>query len=119
MDNGYAFLIFIAFPPSPLGFTLHFVIFAPDASIALVLAVSAVLFYDYNSFSCSYKNCALMTPMADICVTSVTETYERRLNSKPYVCTTKFGRATLGANGVPKRCFSRSCLATPMSASSS
>ena len=113
MDISYAFLIFKAFPPSPLGFALHFVV------IALVLALSAVLFYDHNSFSCSYKNCALITPMADIHVTSVIETYERRLNSKPYVCTTKFGRTTLGANGVPKSCFSHSCLATPISASSS
>ena len=43
--------------------------------------------------------------MADISVTSVVETYERRQNSKPYVCSTTFGRATLRATGVPNKLF--------------
>jgi len=41
--------------------------------------------------------------MADIRVTYVIRTYERRLNSKPYVCFTTLGRATLGTNGVPNK----------------
>jgi hypothetical protein len=40
--------------------------------------------------------------MANMRVTSVTET---RLNSKPYVPTTTFGRATLGANSVVNKLF--------------
>ena len=43
--------------------------------------------------------------MADIRVTSVIETYQRRLNSKPYVPSTTFGRATLGTNGVANKLF--------------
>jgi hypothetical protein len=43
--------------------------------------------------------------MADIRVTSVIQTYERLLNSKPYVSSTTFRRATLGANGVPNKSF--------------
>jgi len=43
--------------------------------------------------------------MADICFTSIIRTYQRRLNSKPYVCSTAFGRATLDANGVPNKLF--------------
>ena len=46
MDNGYLFEIFIAFPPSSPGFVLYFIIFTPDASITLVLFLSAVLFCD-------------------------------------------------------------------------
>ena len=36
-------------------------------------------------------------------VISVIQTFERHLNSKPYVCSTTFGRATLGANGLPNK----------------
>ena len=81
---------------------LHFIIFAQDASIALVLALSAVLLCNSNSFSRSYKNCTFITPIADICVTSVIQmyVYERCLDSKLYVCSTTFGRETIGANGV-------------------
>jgi len=43
--------------------------------------------------------------MDDIVVTSVIQSYERLLNSKPYVCSTTFGLETLGANGVPKKLF--------------
>ena len=43
--------------------------------------------------------------MADIRVTSIIQIYERRINCKPYVCSTTFGRATLGANGVPNKLF--------------
>ena len=43
--------------------------------------------------------------MADISVTSAVQTNERRQNSKSYVCSTMFGRATLGATGVPKKLF--------------
>ena len=43
--------------------------------------------------------------MVDICVTSVIQTYERHLNYKPYVCSTTFGRAKLGATGVPNKLF--------------
>jgi hypothetical protein len=43
--------------------------------------------------------------MADIRVTSVMQTYEWRLNSKPYVCSMTFGRATLGDNGVSNKPF--------------
>ena len=38
-------------------------------------------------------------------VTSVIRTNERRLNSEPYVCSTAFGRATLGASDVPNKLF--------------
>jgi len=41
----------------------------------------------------------------DIRVTSVIRTYERRLFSEPYVCSTTFGRATPGANDVPNKLF--------------
>jgi hypothetical protein len=34
----------------------------------------------------------------DIHVTSAIQAHQRRLNSKPYVPSTTFGRATLGAN---------------------
>ena len=43
--------------------------------------------------------------MADIRVTPVIETCQRRLNSKPYFPSTTFGRATLGANGVVNKLF--------------
>jgi hypothetical protein len=43
--------------------------------------------------------------MVVICVTSVIQTYERRLNCKPYVCSTKYGRTTPGANVVPNKLF--------------
>jgi len=46
-----------------------------------------------------------MKPMADIRVTSVIQTYEQRLNPKPYVCSTTFGRAKLGANNVSNKLF--------------
>jgi hypothetical protein len=74
MDNGWPFEIFTVFPPTPLGYALHFVIFAPDPSIALVFALSGVLFCDWNSFSRSYENCKFIPPMVDICVTSVIQT---------------------------------------------
>jgi len=45
---------------------VHFVIIEPDASIALVLALSAVLFCGSNSFLRSYKNFTFVTTMADI-----------------------------------------------------
>jgi hypothetical protein len=38
-------------------------------------------------------------------VTSVNQTYEQHLNSKPCVCSTTFGRATLGANSVSNKLF--------------
>jgi hypothetical protein len=38
-------------------------------------------------------------------VTSVIPKYEQRLSSKSYVCSTTFGRATLGANGVFNKLF--------------
>jgi len=41
--------------------------------------------------------------MQDKRVTSVIQTYERHINYKPYVCSTTFGRATLGANGLPNK----------------
>jgi hypothetical protein len=41
----------------------------------------------------------------DIRVTSAIQTYQRRLNAKPYVPSTTFGRATLGANGVANKLF--------------
>ena len=41
--------------------------------------------------------------MAYIRVTSAIQTYEWRLNSKAYICSTTFGRATLEANGVPNK----------------
>ena len=41
----------------------------------------------------------------DIRVISVTKTYQRRLNSRPYVPSTTFGRATLGVNGVVNKLF--------------
>ena len=94
----------MAFRPSPPGFALNF-IFAPGASIALVLALSAMVYCYSNSFSRYYKNYTFITPMADISVTSVVETYERRQNSKPYVCSTTFGRVTLGAAGVFNKLF--------------
>jgi hypothetical protein len=105
MDNGSPFEIFIAFLLSSPGFALHFVIFVPRASIALVLALSAVLFCDSNYISRSYKNYTFITLMTDIRVTSVIQTYEKRLNSKPYVCSTTFGRATLGASSVSNMLF--------------
>jgi hypothetical protein len=43
--------------------------------------------------------------MADIHVPAVIQTYELRLYSKPYVCSTTFGRATLRAKGVPNKLF--------------
>ena len=43
--------------------------------------------------------------MTDIRFTSVIRTYQRRPNSKPYICSTTFGRATLGAIGVPNKLF--------------
>jgi hypothetical protein len=92
----------MAFPPSPTGFALHFVIFTPRAGMALVLGLRAVLYCYSNYFLRYYKNCTFITPMADISVTSVVDTYERRQNSKPNVCSTTFGRATLGATGVPR-----------------
>ena len=41
--------------------------------------------------------------MVDTRVTSVIETYQRRLSSKPYVPSTTFRRVTLGANGFVSR----------------
>jgi len=38
-------------------------------------------------------------------VTSVIRTYQRRLNSKPYVCSTTFSCMTLDANGVANKLF--------------
>jgi len=49
--------------------------------------------------------------MEDKRVTSVIQTYEPHLNSKPYICSTTFGRATLGANGLPNKLI-HSCSAT-------
>jgi hypothetical protein len=95
----------IAFPASLPGFALHFVIFAPDASIALVRTLSAVLFCDSNSFLRSYKHCIVITPMADIRVTSVIRKYEWHFLSEPHVCSTTFRRTTLGANDVPNKMF--------------
>jgi hypothetical protein len=43
--------------------------------------------------------------MTDIRDTSVTETHERRLNSKPQVSSTTFVRSTLGASGVANKLF--------------
>ena len=57
--------------------------------------------------------------MVDICVTSVIQTYERHLNYKPYVCSTTFGRATLGASVVPKKLFLAFLFSDPTSAYSS
>jgi hypothetical protein len=43
--------------------------------------------------------------MADIRVTSVIETYQRRLSSGPYVPSTTFRRAKLDANGIANKLF--------------
>ena len=43
--------------------------------------------------------------MADLHATSVIQTYGRRLNYMPYFCSTTFGCATLGANGIPNKLF--------------
>jgi len=40
--------------------------------------------------------------MEDERITYEIQTYERHLSSKLCVCSTTFGRATLGANGLPK-----------------
>jgi hypothetical protein len=79
--------MFIAFPPSPPGFALHFVIFAADANIALILVRSAVLFCDSNSFSHSYKNFKFIISIEDKRVTSVIHTYD----GTPYFCSTLSG----------------------------
>ena len=92
------------FPPSPPVFVLYFFIFAPDASIALILALSAVLLCD-SFFSRSNKNCTFIIPMADIRVTSANETYQRCLNSKLYFPSTTFGCATEGSDGVAYKFF--------------
>jgi len=71
----------------------------------MILALIAVLFCDSSCFSRSYKNCTFITPTADIRVTSVIETHQRLLNSRPCVPSTTFGRPTLGANGVANKLF--------------
>jgi hypothetical protein len=43
--------------------------------------------------------------MVGVFITSVIQIYERRLNYKPYACSTTFGRATLGASVVPNKLF--------------
>ena len=88
-----------------LGSAIHFVVISTDANIASILALSVVLSCDSNYFSRSYENCTFITPMAVIRVSSVIRRNERRLNSEPYVCSTTFGRATLGASDVPKKLF--------------
>ena len=45
--------------------------------------------------------------------TFVIETYQRRFNSRPYVLSTTFGLATLGANGVAKKLFLAFLLSNP------
>ena len=97
-------LIFIASPPSPSGFTLHFVIFAPENSGAYLPDLSAELFSDPFNFFRSNKNRKIIT-MTDKRVISVIETYQRRLHEKPYVPSTTFGRTTLGANDVANKLF--------------
>jgi hypothetical protein len=54
----------------------------------------------FEFFPGSYKNCTLTALMVYIRVTSVMQTYEQRLNSKAYVCSTTLGRATLDTYGV-------------------
>jgi len=49
----------------------------------------------------------------DIRVTSVIQTNHRRLNSKPYVPSTTFGHATLGADGVANKLFIASLFSDP------
>jgi hypothetical protein len=97
-------LIFIASPPSPSGFTLHFVIFAPENSGAYLPDLSAELFSDPFNFFRSNKNRKIIT-MTDKRVISVIETYQQRLHEKPYVPSTTFGRTTLGANDVANKLF--------------
>jgi hypothetical protein len=57
------------------------------------------------TFSRSYKNYIFITSMADMRVTSEIQIYERRLNSKLYVCSTTLGREMLGAVCVPNKLF--------------
>ena len=59
----------------------------------------------FGIFSRSYKNCTFIARMADIRVTSVIGTFQRRFNSKPYVTSTTFGRATLDVKGVATKLF--------------
>jgi hypothetical protein len=63
----------------------------PDASIALILAPNAVLFVTGIVFHVLTK-LYIYNTYGGVCVTYVIETYQRRLNSKPYVLFTTFGR---------------------------
>jgi len=51
--------------------------------------------------------------MAGILVTSVIQTYERRLSFNLYVCSAMFGRATMSANGVPNKSLLASLFSDP------
>jgi len=84
----------------------HFTKFTGIVAITDCSATSPVWVCVFGiTFSRSYKNGIFITPMANICVTSVIKIYERRLSCKPYVCSTTFGRATLGASVVPNKLF--------------
>ena len=87
-------------------------------SIALILILSAVLFCDSNCFSRSYKNYTFIAPMADIRITSVTETYQRRLNSKPTFLPRRSGAWHWAQTVFLISCLSYSFSANPRSASS-
>jgi len=63
-----------------------------------------VLHCELNFFS---HSSTITTHMADMDnrVTSVIRLYQQSINSKPYIPSTTFGRATLGADGVASKLF--------------
>jgi hypothetical protein len=91
--------------PPPPDFTPHFVIFALNDGIAyFLIRMLCCDLIPYNSVVLTIK-WKIITTMTDIRVTSLIESYQRCLHEKPYVPSTTFGHATLGANGFATKLF--------------
>ena len=99
------FALHYLFLSPPAGFKPNFAIFAPGDSSGYLLDLSVVLFSYSIYFFRSNKNWRIITTVADTRVTSVIETYQRRLYEKSYVPPTKFGHAMLSTSGIASKLF--------------
>ena len=84
---------------------LNYISSSRRAIVSLWFLLSVLCCFETQIIFAFLQELYIFTPMTDRLDTSVTETYERRLNSKPQVFSATFVRSTLGASGIANKFF--------------
>ena len=103
-----SFQIFPAFLPHiPYRPSLRASIYVPLYSRPTAVSLGFVIGSAVLQLRIFFSHSTITTQMADmdISVNSVIQTYQQHLNSNPYVPSTTYGHATVGADGVANKLF--------------